>query len=134
MVWWMAQMLFLGHLSPQFSLALGPLLYFYVLKLTQPEFKFRPKDLLHFSPVLLEQIILLFAINKGVQTGSSTHGAAVFWQPDIVLHLLAFISVAVYLYLCHTLIQDFYERLEFNEGDRSRNELRWLHRLLVIFG
>ena len=45
---------FWSRLPLQFSLALGPLIYFYVLKITRPEYKFRRKDLLHFSPLLLE--------------------------------------------------------------------------------
>ena len=42
------------RLPMQFLLALGPLIYFYVLKITRPEYKFTRKDLLHFGPLLLE--------------------------------------------------------------------------------
>jgi len=100
------------RLPLQFSLALGPLIYFYVLKLTRPQYKFSRKDLLHFIPVLLEQITLL--------------------KP--VLPFLAFISVIAYLYCSHRLIERFYRRLKFNGGDRYRYELRWLHKLLAGFG
>jgi putative ABC transport system permease protein len=96
----------------QFSLALGPLIYFYVLKLTRPDYKFSRKDLLHFVPVLLEQTILR----------------------NPILPFLAFISVIIYLYYAHRLIERFYRRLKFTGGDRYRNELRWLHKLLVCFG
>ena len=96
----------------QFSLALGPLIYFYVRKLTRPEYKFCPKDLLHFVPALPEQFIL----------------------PSPVLPYLAFISVITYLYCSHRLIKCFYRRLKFNGGDRYRYELRWLHKLLKGFG
>jgi len=96
----------------QFSLALGPLIYFYVLKLTRPQYKFGRKDLLHFIPVLLEQIIL----------------------QNPVLPFLAFISVITYLYCSHRLIERFYRRQKFNGGDRYRYELRWLHKLLAGFG
>src|SRR5438067_12248075 len=40
-----------SRLPLQFSLALGPLIFYYVLKTTRPELKFRSKDLLHFSPL-----------------------------------------------------------------------------------
>ena len=92
---------------PQFSLALGPLLYFYVSKLTQPGYKLSRNSLLHFTPVLVA-IVCPF-------------------QP------LVFISVSIYLYCCHQLIEAFYRRLKFNEGDRSRYEFRWLHRSLTAF-
>ncbi len=106
-----------SRLPLQFSLALGPLIFFYVLKLTRPEYKFRLKDMLHFSPLLLE---------LGAQL--------TFQQLNPVLHLLAFISVSVYLYLSHRQIERFYRRMKFNGGDRYRYELRWLHNLLIGFG
>lgn len=102
----------------RFSLALGPLIYFYVLKITRPEFKLRFKDLLHFGPLLLE---------LGAQLASE--------QLNPVLSVLAFISVTSYLYFSRRLIARFYQGLEFNEmSDRSRYQLRWLHRLLTVLG
>lgn len=101
----------MAQLPLQFSLALGPLIYFYVLKLTRPEYKFGRKDLLHFIPVIPEQFIL----------------------SNLVAQSLTFVSVMVYLYCSHRLIERFYKRLKFNGGDRYRCELRWLHRLLAGF-
>lgn len=95
-----------------FSLAFGPLLFLYVLKLTQPEYKFKRKDLLHFVPVMLEQIPLL--------------------KP--VLQILTFISVIIYLYLSRRQIEKFYHRQKFSGGDRYRFELQWLDKLLLSFG
>jgi predicted permease len=119
----------------QFSLALGPLLYFYVLKITQPEYKFRWKDLLHFSPLLLEQGALLLEIKESIRTGAATYETPIFHQLNPMLQLLAFISVSMYLYLSFRLIERFYQRLKFNNvSDRYRYELRWLHRLLTGFG
>ncbi len=122
------------RLPLQFSLALGPLIYFYVLKLTRPEHKFGWKYLLHFSPALLEQGLLLFAIKESVRTGAATYNTLIFRQFNPALQLLAFVSVVTYLYLSHRLIESFYQRLKFNGGDRYRNELQWLHRLLAGFG
>jgi predicted permease len=112
MVLWMIHIPAIGITLPlQFSLALGPLIYFYVLKLTRPEYKFRRKDWLHFIPVLLEQAPL----------------------PGQILWLLTFISVVIYLYFSQRLIERFYLRQQFNGCDRNRFELRWLHRLLTGF-
>jgi putative ABC transport system permease protein len=113
MVLWMVSISAIDVRLPlQFSLALGPLIYFYVLKLTRPQYKFTRKDLLHFIPALLEQVLL----------------------PSPVLQLLTLISVITYLYGAHRLIEGFYRRMKFNEGDRHRYELRWLHKLLKGFG
>lgn len=106
-----------NRLPLQFSLVFGPLLYFYVLKLTLPEYKLNWKQLLHFAPALLGQAIFILTIKL-----------------DLALHVIAFISVATYLYLLYRLIERFYRRLKFNDGDRNRFELRWLYRLLTGFG
>jgi ABC-type antimicrobial peptide transport system permease subunit/AraC-like DNA-binding protein len=100
---------------PQFSLAFGPLIYFYVRKATRQEWQVRWKDMLHFCPVLLELVI---------------------WTSKIpfVVKPLTFVSVGAYLYLCHRLIERFYTHQKFNEGDRYRYAWRWLHRLLAGLG
>jgi putative ABC transport system permease protein len=113
MVLWMIRISAIDIRLPlQFSLALGPLIYFYVLKLTRPEYKLSRKDLLHFIPALPEQFNLL----------------------NPALPYLAIISVIIYLYYSYRLIERFYRQLKFNRGDRYRYELRWLHKLLAGYG
>ena len=109
----------------QFSLATGPLFYFYVLKTTWPEFKLRLKDLLHFSPLLLE---------LAIQVTGAAYNTPVFHRLVLLLQLAAFVSVAAYLYLCHISIENFYNRQKFSGNDRHRYELRWLHILIKSFG
>ena len=125
---------FWSRLPMQFSLALGPLIYFYVLKITRPEYKFRPEDLLHFSPLLLELSAYILETVESIKTGAATYDTLIFQRLNPILHLLAFVSVVVYLYKCRTLIEGFYQQQKFNGGDRYRHELRWLHRLLIGFG
>jgi putative ABC transport system permease protein len=99
---WIARVLGIGiGLPQQFPLALGPLFFFYVLKITRPGYQFRRKDLLYFSPVLVG-----------------------YWMPP----WLALISVIIYLYLSHRLIQDFYNRLHPVLMDRPRFAFRRLQR------
>ncbi len=123
-----------ARLPLQFSLALGPLIYFYVLKITRPEYKFSSKDLLHFSPVLLEQVVLALAVNESFSTGAATYDTSIFRLFNPIVQLLAFISVIIYLYLSHRKIERFYGSIKFNGGDRYRHHLRWLHGLLAAFG
>ncbi len=96
----------------QYSLALGPLIYFYVLKLTRPGYKFRFNDLIHFSPLL------------------AGPGA---WKTNPILQWSVFISVCVYLFASHRLIERFNSNQAFNGGDRYRLKLRWLHNFLITF-
>ncbi|MES2110994.1 MAG: ABC transporter permease [Bacteroidota bacterium] len=121
------QLLYNGdaHMPLQFSLAIGPLIFFYVLKITVPEYKFRLKDLLHFSPLLL---------GLTVWAAEATYQTSTFHWIEVILQMLAFISISIYLYLCHTAIEHFYRQLKFSGGDRYRSELRWLHNLVKGFG
>ena len=123
-----------SRLPFQFSLALGPLIFFYVLNITRPEYKFRRVDLLHFSPLLLELGAHVFEVKESVRTGAAIYNTLSFKQLQPALQLLAFISVGAYLYWSHKLIERFYRRLKFHGGDRHRYELRWLHDLLTAFG
>jgi putative ABC transport system permease protein len=124
-----------SRLPLQFSLAFGPLIFFYVLKITRPEYKFRLKDLLHFSPLLLELGALILEVSESIKTGAAVDGTPAFRQLNPVLQLLAFISVGAYLYWSFRLIERFYRRLKFNNlSDRYRYELQWLRRLLIVFG
>ncbi|MDR6943807.1 hypothetical protein [Mucilaginibacter pocheonensis] len=122
-----------SRLPLQFSLALGPLVFFYVFKVTRPEYKFRSKDLLHFSPLLLELVVQALEIRDSINTGVATYKTPAFQQLNPILQLLAFVSVTIYLYLAHRQIGSFYRGLKFNGGDRYRNELLWLDRLLTAF-
>jgi putative ABC transport system permease protein len=90
----------------QFLLSLGPLLFFYVRSIVRAEQKFTHKDLLHFSPVLLELGLHVPAVVQSAHTGAATYDTPAYkqWQP--VLQLLAFISVAVYLYRCAQLVKN----------------------------
>lgn len=108
----------------QFSLATGPLIYFYVLKTTRPEFKLQQKYWLHFSPLLLELTVQISVV---------AHTPA-FQHLHIILQLATFVSVAAYLYLSHTSIENYYDRQKFCGNDRHRYELRWLHVLIKSFG
>jgi putative ABC transport system permease protein len=94
-----------GGVTPYLLLALGPLLYFYVRQLTFPERRFCWKDALHFSSLLVVFLIPAWLI---------------------------LISVIVYLYLSHRLIEECYSRLQPVLTDRPRFAFRWLQKALLL--
>lgn len=98
----------------QFMPALGPLLYFYVLEVTQPDRDFQKQDLLHFTSLLLS---LAFQAWPGGN--------------DAALQGFCLISVIIYLFFSNHLIERFYQGIAFTNGDRSRYQMRWLQRILV---
>jgi putative ABC transport system permease protein len=118
----------------RFSLAIGPLIYFYVLKATRPQYQLRWRHLLHLSPLLLELGVLLLEVKESIKTGAATYETLTFKEFNPVLQLLAVISVTVYLRKCYRLIQDFHRRLKVSGTDRPQSELRWLRSLLTNFG
>lgn len=118
----------------RFSLAFGPLIFFYVLKITRPEYKFRSNDLLHFSPLLLELTAQGLEVMDSLKTGAAIDETPTFHLLNPILQLLTFISVSIYLYVSLRLIERFYRDLKFNGNDRYRYELRWLHNLLIGLG
>lgn len=119
------------RLPMQFLLALGPLIYFYVLKITRPGHSFSYKDLLHFSPLLLELGVQALEIRESIQTGVATYNTPAFQLLNPILQLLIFISIITYVYRSDRLIQNFYRRLPPMLMDRSLLEFRWLRRLLA---
>lgn len=86
-------------------LGFGPFLFLYVRQLTNPKEEFAPKDILHLAPLLL-----------------SSSGVIAYWLTPV--------SVLVYLYAAYKKITNHNRRLVFINGDRYRQELRWLQRFL----
>ena len=110
---------------PQLSLILGPLIYFYVLKKINPEYNFRRWDLIHFSPLLFE------SGNWFLQAKEPTPPLK---QLNLIMLVLAFISVTAYLCRSYSIVKTFRRWLKFNAEEQDKYQLRWLQRLLVIFG
>ncbi|MDB5149491.1 MAG: macrolide transporter ATP-binding/permease protein, partial [Mucilaginibacter sp.] len=117
-----------------YSLALGPLLYFYVRSVIYPKHKLKRQDLLHFVPSLLELSFYLLQANETIKTGVINYNSLLFQLSNSGIRFLTFISVIVYLYRCYILIQNFHKEIKFNGSDRYRYELRWLQNLLSGLG
>lgn len=96
-----------GGITPLLLPALGPLLYFYVRRLTRPDRRFRRTDTLHFCFLLAGP-----------------------WIPA----WLVLISVIIYLYLSHRLVEEFYHRLQPVLMDRPRFAFRRLDKALLLLG
>ncbi|MDB5126850.1 hypothetical protein [Mucilaginibacter sp.] len=57
-----------NRLPLRFSMAIGPMIYFYVRQIAQPKYTFRRKDLLHFIPLLPELSVQVFAAIQKTKT------------------------------------------------------------------
>ena len=118
----------------QYSLTIGPLLYFYVRNLTQPERHFRAKDMIHFSPFLLEQAVQLVQVLESREHTLPTYDSTTFQLANPVLQLLAITSITIYLFFSIKRLRAFDRELADQLSDISRYQSKWLQRLLVLFG
>ncbi|MFK7812786.1 MAG: helix-turn-helix domain-containing protein [Maribacter sp.] len=116
-----------------FSLALGPALYFYTRSISDLNFLFSKKSLVHFVPVLLELvvhgIISMEAVDKGI-LATSTNAFAILIP---IIQLLAIVSVILYSAFALKEIKKYHKWLKSNYSNSSDYGLGWLYRLLFIF-
>ncbi|MBJ6110245.1 helix-turn-helix domain-containing protein [Hymenobacter sp. BT523] len=120
------------YFSPiYYSLAFGPLLYFYVRSLVNHGFRWRAGYWLHFGPVLLQAALYWWLRFQPYAVRND------FWQHvhRPVTYRLEFIgtwvSLMVYLFLSLRRLRHYSHWLEDNFSEVSRLRLRWL---LVLLG
>lgn len=123
-----------------FIFATGPLIYFYIKSLTQPYFKFRKIDYLHFLPALLYFIyrVVIFIYDASlpgfadIQNGwfiSNIH------QPYVssILNILTELSMVVYLILAGNQYLKYRKSIVQYFSNTYNVELNWLRNFLIIY-
>ena len=116
-----------------YSLALGPLLYFYVKRMTNFSFHFSKKELLHFLPVILELCVHFLISREAFTTQKTSIETTIFYQIIPIIQFLAIISVVSYSIYALKEIRIYHTWLNENYSDNNAYNLRWLYRLIVIF-
>ena len=115
-----------------YSLAFGPLIFFYVKSITNSSFQFSKKDWIHFVPVLLQAGLYWFL------TFQSYPYKLWFWETihfPITYGLefnLTLISMAIYLGFSIRLLVRYQKWLENQFSEFSKIHLNWLKILLTI--
>ncbi|MVM28639.1 helix-turn-helix domain-containing protein [Spirosoma sp. HMF4905] len=118
----------------QYSLTIGPLLYCYVRKLTQPELRFSANDLIHFSPFLLEQSVQFLQVRESQKHQIPTYDTTIFQLVNPVLQLLAICSISIYLFFALKRLRAVDRELTDQLSDSYTYQSKWLQRLLILFG
>lgn len=117
-----------------YSLAFGPLLYFYVRSLVNHDFRWRPRYWWHFGPVLVQAALYGWLRTQDYETRNW------FWQHvhRPYTYRLEFIgtwiSLIVYLVLSLRLLREYRRWLLNNFSEVSQLRLLWLRTLLVLVG
>ena len=121
------------YFSPiYYSLAFGPLLYFYVRSLVNSGFRWRARYWAHFGPVLAQAGLYWWLRFQPYAVRNE------FWEQvhRPVTYRLEFIgtwvSLMVYLGLSLRVLRGYGRWLEDNFSEVSRLRLRWLRWLLVL--
>ena len=116
------------------SLAIGPLMYFYVRLLPQADTPFAKRWLWHFVPVMLQ---LAYACVMFVQPLAFKN----FWdgavhEPYIfpVEQLATFVSMSVYWWLSFRHYRDYQRWLANNVSDREDHHAEWVRNFLLALG
>ncbi|HVW96036.1 MAG TPA: ABC transporter permease [Mucilaginibacter sp.] len=99
------------------SLAIGPLIYLYVRRTTQPADRPGWKNTVHGAPLIVQVL--------------SFYSGWSFQPAQTISTLLTWVSVCSYLLVSRRLILACYKRLQPVLMDRPLNRLRWLSRLLA---
>ncbi|AUC17118.1 AraC family transcriptional regulator [Tenacibaculum sp. SZ-18] len=122
------------------ALALGPLIYFYVKSITQSNFKFKRRDILHFTLAICLVFFRVFIyIYDSLQPGFNDKQNGVLkiaLDENIVQPVLVFLDFSVMLlYLAFT-FQLFYNyRTKIKEyfSNTYKLELNWVLSFLIVF-
>ncbi|CAL2057806.1 AraC family transcriptional regulator [Tenacibaculum sp. 190524A05c] len=122
------------------ALALGPLIYFYVKSITQSNFKFKRRDILHFALAICLVLFRVFIyIYDSLQPGFNDKQNGVLkiaFDENIVQPVLVFLDFSVMLlYLAFT-FQLFYNyRTKIKEyfSNTYKLELNWVLSFLIVF-
>ncbi len=123
-----------------FSMAVGPLIYFYVRSLIQPTFKFKKSYWLHFLPALLYLIFhIVIYVHDSQQVGFDDvqNGE---WYLKYKMELLSpvfgaaqYSSYLLYFAFTIQLFYNYKKKIEQFFSNTYKVELNWIRNFLIIF-
>ncbi len=122
------------------SMALAPLLYFYVKSITVPHFRFRMKDYLHFIPALLFVLykIGIYLYDASLPDFAETQNGYMLVNFDwkyMVPFITIFRNCQMLLYIAFTLQMYFIYRNKIRHvfSNTFLFELNWMRNFLLIY-
>ena len=116
-----------------YSLALGPLLYLYVKKITSFNYHISKKDSIHFLPLIIELTIHFIISRDALINNSIGIETDAYLKLMPIVQFLAIISIVIYSIYALKTIKTYHSWLNMNYSNNDAYSLRWLYRLLIIF-
>ncbi len=123
---------YLNLIPFQYSLGLGPCVYFYTKYITNSGFTFNKNHLFHFVPVCIETFLSIFQGVEGIQNNLANYETITFFIFSPILQLCSIISLVIYGIKSLKLIKKYHIWLHENYSNTDRYNLSWLYRLLLI--
>ncbi len=113
-----------------FSLSywIGPSFYFYVKTLTHSGFRFGPKQLWHFSPIVLNYLHSIYHL---IYSGNH-HPYHWFHFTAELLESMAIISILFYMMLSLGIINSYQRNLLENVSNTHKIDLQWAKHIVVV--
>jgi AraC-like DNA-binding protein len=116
-----------------YSLALGPLLYLYVKKITNLNYHLSKKDSIHFLPLLIELTAHLIISRDALVNNVIGIETDAYLKLMPIVQFLAIVSIVTYCIYALKAIKSYHSWLNNNYSNNDAYNLRWLYRLLIVF-
>jgi len=122
------------------TVGIAPLIYWYVKSITTSNFKFKKRDLWHFSPAILLVVyrIIIFtydALQPGFQDTQNgylkIHVDEAFGQ--ILISFLGFTVMLLYLAFTFQLFYQYRKKINAYFSNTFKLELNWILSFLIVF-
>jgi AraC-like DNA-binding protein len=124
----------LSFLPYNLSLAIGPLLYFYVRTLSAPSESFDKRTLLHFIPVAIQFAYYCAVFPQSLAFKNNWDDTVHVPYVLPVEQLLTFASIASYWWLSFRHYRGYQSWLAQNVSDREDHHVEWVRNVLIALG
>jgi len=113
----------------------GALIYFYTKAQTQPRLKFKPKDWLHFLPVVIQISFSVFVRLQNLYWDGTKESLSwlgyygyVVWMNNATIYIIASTLIIIYAYKSNTLLNSINETFKI-----AAKKLTWIKRIIRSF-
>ncbi|MEQ8928111.1 MAG: helix-turn-helix domain-containing protein [Fulvivirga sp.] len=118
--------LWLAFLPLSLAYWIGPAIYFYTQHLTNPSYKFKPRQLWHFAPIVLNYI---HSVYHGLQLSGPLHFIHVIGE---FLEFTSIISVFIYSYFALKKLNSYNESILNQLSNIEHVHLQWLKSFIKV--
>jgi AraC-like DNA-binding protein len=112
---------------------IGPAIYFYTKSITNPDFKYSKKDLIHFIPVILEFVFYRTAFYRLGADGMYQTPAHPYTKIYLAEQWLGILSISVYTFLSLRLLYLYQVWLKQRYSNLEKRSLDWLKIPVIVY-